>query len=83
MSANTTVFDLFKTANEAAESAIDKNEVEVDKIKSDAFAKAGHDHADYNQWVTLFKGQLRTIVEMQKTPTQSVLLAKQTKPVTT
>ena len=63
----TTLFDLNKTASNAAVAAIGQDALGTENIKLEAFTVAGHDRADFPQWDAFFQERLKVYAQQKAT----------------
>jgi hypothetical protein len=63
----TTLFDLNKTASNAAITAIGQDALGTENIKLEAFTVAGHDRADFPQWDAFFQNHVKNYTTQKAT----------------
>jgi hypothetical protein len=63
----TTLFDLNKTASNAAITAIGQDALGTENIKLEAFTVAGHDRADFPQWDAFFQNHVKNYTTQRAT----------------
>ena len=63
----TTLFDLNKTASNAAVTAIGQDALGTENIKLEAFTVAGHDRADFPQWDAFFQNHVKNYTTQKAT----------------
>jgi hypothetical protein len=63
----TTLFDLNKTASNAAITAIGQDALGTTGIELEAFTAAGHDRADFPQWQAFFQNHVKNYTTQKAT----------------
>ena len=71
----TTLFDLNKTASNAAVTAIGQDALGTENIKLEAFTVAGHDRADFPQWDAFFQNHVKNYTSQKATPSPAAKAA--------
>lgn len=74
----TTNYDLYKTALDAADTALAApDSLAVESTKLEAFTAAGHERADYTQWNGYFTNHLATFTSLksQNSPATTAAIA--------